>query len=99
MGDMHNLFGRVNEVHVFNDESDANGFFIETVVKGNSNRQVLSSMQYNPDLMAYTLKKEIDRKVTEKKILPREGVKLTNFYEQCLKGYTYLKNCEQRKLL
>ena len=92
MGDMHNLFGRVNEVHVFGDEGDPNGFFIETVVKGSSNRQVLSSMQYNPDLMAYSLKKEVDKKVTEKKIPPREGVKLTNFYEKCLEGYTYLKN-------
>ncbi|TDJ09495.1 MAG: biosynthetic arginine decarboxylase [Deltaproteobacteria bacterium] len=92
MGDMHNLFGRVNEVHVFSDAEDPNGFFIETVVKGNSNRQVLSSMQYNPDLMSYSLKKEVDRKVTEKKIPPREGVKLINFYEKCLEGYTYLKN-------
>jgi len=92
MGDMHNLFGRVNEVHVFSDDEDANGFFIETVVKGNSNRQVLSAMQYNPDLMAYSLKKEMDQKVTEKKIPSREGVKLINFYEKCLEGYTYLKN-------
>jgi arginine decarboxylase len=98
MGDMHNLFGRVNEVHVYSDEEDSNGFFIETVVKGNTNRQVLRSMQYNPDLMAYSLKKEVDRKITEKKIPSREGVKLTNFYEKCLEGYTYLKNNERNLL-
>jgi arginine decarboxylase len=92
MGDMHNLFGRLNEVHVFIDEDDPNGFFIETFVKGNSNWQVLSSMQYNPDLMNYTLKKEVDKRVMDKKISSREGVKLTNFYQKCLEGYTYLKS-------
>ena len=29
MGDLHNLFGRVNEVHVFMDEDEESGFYID----------------------------------------------------------------------
>src|SRR6185437_6159022 len=36
MGDLHNLFGRVNEVHVFLDETEPGGYYIEEVLKGNN---------------------------------------------------------------
>lgn len=91
MGDMHNLFGRLNEVHVFSDESDPSDFYIEEHIKGNSAQQVLSTMQYNPEYMGYVIKKNIDKQVQRGKITPREGVKLVDFYEDCLNSYTYLK--------
>ncbi|WP_127717462.1 biosynthetic arginine decarboxylase [Halobacteriovorax sp. HLS] len=92
MGDMHNLFGRLNEVHVFKDEEDPSGFYIEEIIKGQSCSKVLSTMQYNPKYMAYSVKKVIDREISRGKIPARMGVKLVDFYEDCLKGYTYLKN-------
>jgi arginine decarboxylase len=91
MGDMHNLFGRLNEVHIYCDDDDPNDFYIEEMIKGTSAQQVLTTMQYNPELMARTIKKEIDRQVHQGKILPREGVRLVDFYEDCLADYTYLK--------
>lgn len=91
MGDMHNLFGRVNEVHVFSDENDPSDFYIEEHIRGNSAQQVLSTMQYNPEYMAHVIKKNIDKQVQRGKITPREGVKLVDFYEECLNSYTYLK--------
>ena len=91
MGDMHNLFGRLNEVHIYCDDDDPNDFYIEEMIKGTSAQQVLTTMQYNPELMARTIKKEIDRQVQQGKILPREGVRLVDFYEDCLADYTYLK--------
>ena len=36
MGDMHNLFGRVNEVHVFADDDDPEDFYIEEVIAGDT---------------------------------------------------------------
>jgi len=90
MGDMHNLFGRLNEVHVFADDDDPTDFYIEEVIRGSSSRTVLSTMQYNPDFMASTLKKGVDGQVKRGKITPRQGVKLVDFYEECLDGYTYL---------
>lgn len=91
MGDMHNLFGRLNEVHIFSYDDDPEDFYIEEVVKGSSVENVLSIMQYLPSAMAQTVKKEIDKNVSQGKMNPREGVKWTDFYEACLSGYTYLK--------
>ncbi|AGH42699.1 biosynthetic arginine decarboxylase [Paraglaciecola psychrophila] len=91
MGDMHNLFGRLNEVHIFSHDEDPQGFYIEEMVKGSSVEDVLSIMQYHPSSMAKSLKKMIDVHVSQGKMKPREGVKWTDFYEYCLKGYTYLK--------
>ncbi len=90
MGDMHNLFGRLNEVHIFSYDDDPEDFYIEEVVKGSSVDKVLSVMQYHPSSMALDVKKLIDRQVAEGHIKPREGVKWTDFYEYCLEGYTYL---------
>lgn len=91
MGDMHNLFGRVNEVHIFSDDDDPKDFYIEEVVKGSSIENVLSTMQYTPAIMAQMVKKEIDKQIAVGKIKPREGVNLIDFYDDCLLSYTYLK--------
>jgi arginine decarboxylase len=91
MGDNHNCFGRLNEVHIFADDDDPTDFYIEEVIFGNKASTVLASLQYNPETMAQMLKTAIDTQVKRGKIRPREGVDLTDFYEGCLKSYTYLK--------
>lgn len=91
MGDMHNLFGRLNEVHIFSYDDDPEDFYIEEVVKGSSVEDVLNVMQYNPRAMASDVKRIIDKQVSGGKINPKEGVRWTDFYENCLSGYTYLK--------
>jgi arginine decarboxylase len=91
MGDMHNLFGRLNEVHIFCHDDDPEDFYIEEVIKGSTVEQVLSIMQYHPSAMAIDVKRIIDKQVAVGNIKPREGVKWTDFYEDCLGGYTYLQ--------
>jgi len=91
MGDMHNLFGRLNEVHVYCDDDDPTDFYIEEFIRGNSSQQVLSALQYVPEAMAKNVKSVIDQQVKLGKIRPREGVELCDFYEHCLNNYTYLK--------
>jgi arginine decarboxylase len=91
MGDNHNCFGRLNEVHVFCDDDDPTDFYIEEVIYGNKASHVLASLQYNPETLAQTMKASVDLQVKRGKIRPREGVDLTDFYEACLKSYTYLK--------
>ncbi|WP_420934246.1 biosynthetic arginine decarboxylase [Alteromonas sp. A081] len=91
MGDMHNLFGRLNEVHIYSYDDDPEDFYIEEVVKGSSVEDVLNVMQYNPRAMASDVKRLIDKHVWDGKLKPREGVRWTDFYEKCLNGYTYLK--------
>ena len=92
MGDMHNLFGRLNEVHVFKSDSEPEGFYIEEIVRGSTAQNVLSTMQYNTDLMARRIKKQIDKNIASGEIGPREGVRMVDFYEDCLASYTYLKD-------
>lgn len=90
MGDMHNLFGRLNEVHVYADDDDPKGFYIEEFIRGNSASDVLGIMQYNPREMCKIVKSKIDKKVKKGEIKPRLGVKLTDFFEDKIKDYTYL---------
>ncbi|MFC0446323.1 biosynthetic arginine decarboxylase [Pseudidiomarina halophila] len=91
MGDMHNLFGRLTEVHIYCHDDEPGDFYIEEVVPGTAAEKVLETMQYNTDFMAKTVKKCIDREVRKGHIAPREGVRWTDYYEKCLAGTTYLK--------
>ena len=90
MGDLHNLFGRVNEVHVFLDETEPGGYYIEEVIRGNDIASVLSWIQYSADTLKKRVKTFIDEKVREGLIKPREGVDFQNYYESVLHGYTYI---------
>src|SRR5512142_547024 len=90
MGDMHNLFGRVNEIHVFVDDEDPEDFYIEEVIPGDTIEKVLSRVQYEPAELFRRVKTALDVKVKEGAIRPKEGVGLSDFYEAVMKGYTYL---------
>jgi arginine decarboxylase len=92
MGDLHNLFGKVNEVHVFLDETEPGGYYIEETIRGNNIASVLQWIQYSPAHLEKEVKSLIDRRVREGVIKPREGVELQNFYENVLQGYTYIDN-------
>lgn len=90
MGDMHNLFGRVNEIHVFVDDEDPEDFYIEEVIPGDTIAKVLSRVQYEPAELFRRVKGALDQKVKDGAIRPKEGVGLADFYEAVMKGYTYL---------
>jgi arginine decarboxylase len=97
MGDIHNLYGRLNELHIFLDEEDQSGFYIEEIIKGATCESVLRSMQYLPEQMASHVKRKLDRLVIDKKLPARKAVKLTDFYEECLASYTYLSTKKDNK--
>lgn len=90
MGDMHNLFGRLSEAHVFADAEEDNNFYIEEIIKGQRSKDVLKIMQYNSEILATTIKQNIDKRVRTGFLKPREGVRLVDFYEDCLENLTYL---------
>jgi arginine decarboxylase len=91
MGDMHNLFGRVNEIHVFVDDEDPEDFYIEEVIPGDTIEKVLSRVQYEPADLFRRVKNALDQKVKDGAIRPKEGVSLQDFFEQVMRGYTYLR--------
>jgi arginine decarboxylase len=90
MGDMHNLFGRVNEVHVFLDDDEDCGYYLEETIAGNTIGEVLSLTQWhNHDLVA-RLKAQVDNAIKQDKLRPTEGMRLLADYERGLKDQTYL---------
>ena len=55
MGDLHNLFGRVDEVHVFLEDDEEDGFYIEDSIKGFTINDVLGFTQYDGHLLTLSL--------------------------------------------
>lgn len=90
MGDLHNLFGRVNEVHVFLDETEPGGYYIEEVLRGVDVAGILAWIQYSSQYLKKSFKSLVDQCVREGTIKPKEGVDMQAFYEQVLHGYTYI---------
>ncbi|MDP4693746.1 MAG: biosynthetic arginine decarboxylase [Opitutales bacterium] len=91
MGDLHNLFGRVNEVHVFLEDDEEDGFYIEDSIKGFTINDVLGFTQYDGHILTRLMKKQIDRATKADKIKPREGTRMLDEYAELLRGPTYLK--------
>ena len=92
MGDLHNLFGRVNEVHVFLEEDEENGFYIEDRIPGFSVNEVLGFTQYDGKMLVREMKKQIDQATKKDQIKPREGTRILDDYVQLLQSQTYLSN-------
>jgi arginine decarboxylase len=60
LGDLHNLFGDTNAVHVSLDEGEVN---VDTVIKGDTVREVLAYVQYSADELTARLRKDVERAV------------------------------------
>ncbi len=89
LGDLHNLFGDTNAVHVRLDETGE--IVLDGVVKGDTVREVLAYVQYNADELLNQLRKDVERAVRSNMITVQESRQLLRFYETGLEGYTYLE--------
>jgi len=90
MGDIHNLFGRVNEVHVFLDPDEDSGFYIEEEIPGQSIGEVLAMTQYDWRDTEKRMKSQIDAAIKADRLKPTEGMRLLQDFERGLKDQTYL---------
>jgi arginine decarboxylase len=90
MGDLHNLFGRVNEVHVFLDPDEPAGYYIEEVIEGSTIIQALASVQYDENELKRQMKAQMDAAIKSDRLKPSEAMRLLDDYERGLKEYTYL---------
>lgn len=90
MGDIHNLFGRVNEVHVFLDEDEDSGYYIEETIAGNKIQEVLALTQYDNRDLVGKVKAQVDGAIKQDLLKPTEGMRLLADYERGLKDQTYL---------
>jgi arginine decarboxylase len=90
MGDLHNLFGRVNEVHVFLEPDEPAGYYIEEIIEGNTIMQTLASVQYDENELKRQMKAQMDEAIKSDRMKPSEAMRLLDDYERGLKAYTYL---------
>src|SRR6266516_4788637 len=90
MGDLHNLFGRVNEVHVFLDPDEPTGYYVEEIIEGNTIIQTLSAVKYDENELKRQMKAQFDTAIKLDKLKPSDAMRLLDEYERGLKEYTYL---------
>ena len=89
LGDLHNLFGDTNVVHVCLD--DDGGIDLFAVIKGDTVREVLHYVQYSADELIVGMRKDVERAVRMGRISLDEARQLLHFYESGLEGYTYME--------
>jgi arginine decarboxylase len=97
MGDLHNLFGRVNEMHIYLDEDEDSGYYIEEVLPGSTVGQVLSLTQWDVNELARRMKAQTDAAIKSDRLKPSEAMRLLDDYEKSLTLYTYLNFDDQHK--
>ena len=88
LGDLHNLFGDTNSVHV--SLGDQGAVHLETVVKGDTVEQTLSYVQYSARELIAMARKEVERAVREGRLSVDDSARFLRCYETGLGSYTYL---------
>ncbi|MGK7923421.1 MAG: biosynthetic arginine decarboxylase [Trichodesmium sp.] len=89
MGNLHNLFGDVNVLHI---KLTPSGYKIEQVVKGDTMTEVLSYVQYDSDGLIESIRCQTEQALQEEKITIKESRMLLQNYENSLSSYTYLSD-------
>jgi arginine decarboxylase len=89
LGDLHNLLGDTNAVHVSIDETGR--YTVDDVIEGDTVREVLQYVQFNADDLKRAMRKSVERALRDQKLTIDESRLLLKFYENGLEGYTYLE--------
>jgi arginine decarboxylase len=92
LGDMHNLFGDTNAVHVgMGPDGEP---LLEHVIKGDTVREVLDYVEFDTNALVRKLRGDVEAAVREGKLDYAQAGRLLRFYEEGLQGYTYLEEPE-----
>lgn len=89
LGDLHNLFGDTHEVHV-SVVPGRKGYRLDSVVEGNSVREVLEYVSYDRKRLVKVLRNRVEAAIEDDRLSPEEGRLLITTYSAGLQGYTYL---------
>jgi len=90
LGDLHNLFGDTNAVHVSLGETGE--VILDAVIPGDTVREVLDYVQFKSTSLLEQYRKDVELALREGKIGYEESGRLLKFYEDGIHGYTYLEN-------
>lgn len=92
LGDLHNLFGDTNTVHV---DCDSNGnITLGSIQKGETVREVLEYVEFDQRELTDRLQAQVEVAVESALIDDRQAGELMRFYEEALNGYTYLEKTD-----
>ncbi|GAX38058.1 biosynthetic arginine decarboxylase [Nodularia sp. NIES-3585] len=89
MGNLHNLFGNTNAVHI---QLTPKGYQIQHIVKGDTMSEVVGYVQYDSEDMVESIRQRCEKALEEKHITLAESQRLLQTYEQSLGRYTYLNS-------
>ncbi|HQZ39254.1 MAG TPA: biosynthetic arginine decarboxylase [Vicinamibacterales bacterium] len=95
LGDLHNLFGDTHAVHVSladNGDDGADGARVEHIIKGDSVREVLKYVEFDPEALMAKLRRDVEAAVNAGRMEDPQAGRLLKFYEEALMGYTYLED-------
>lgn len=87
LGDLHNLFGDTNVVHIAVDDDS---YVIKQIIDGETVEDVLGYVQYSGKKLVRSLEKWVSKSVQAEKITVQEGKEFLSNYKSGLYGYTYL---------
>jgi len=90
LGDLHNLFGDTNTVHVALDEA-LGGYRIDHVVAGDTVTDVLKYVSYSKDELVSRVRRGAEIALRQKRMSIDESRQLLKMYEDGMSGYTYLE--------
>jgi len=88
LGDLHNLFGDTNAIHVSCDAD--HGYRIERVIEGDSVTEVLGYVQYEKQELVRRMRRRLEEAVRARRLNMKESALLMRRYEEGLASYTYL---------
>ena len=88
MGNLHNLFGDTNVVHI---KVKDNGYQVESLVRGDTIKEVLGYVQYNSEDLLETIRRRTETALENRTITLEEAQKLLQNYARTLDNYTYLQ--------
>jgi len=88
LGDLHNLFGDTNAIHVALDSD--HGYRIERVIEGDSVTEVLGYVQYEKQELTRRMRRRLEEAVRARRLNMKESALLMRRYEEGLASYTYL---------
>jgi arginine decarboxylase len=88
LGDLHNLFGDTDAVHVRVDGEDS--YSVDHLVEGDSVDDVLRYVQYDRRTLIEKVRRTVEAALRDGKISLEESTRLRRRYKQGLEEYTYL---------
>jgi arginine decarboxylase len=90
LGDLHNLFGDTNAVHVSLDPDGE--VMVDEVIAGDTVREVLHYVQFDAQVLLEKVRASVEQAIRAGRIDDRQAGQLLSFYRAGMDGYTYLED-------